>query len=794
MDKKRLNKSELFRITLFLLVIVVAYWNILPKPLFHDPSSTVVFDRDGELLGARISEDGQWRFPESDSVAYKFRECLINFEDKYFFRHPGINPFSLGRALLQNIREGEVVSGGSTISMQVIRLSRKEKPRTIKEKIIEILLALRLELGMTKDEILNLYASNAPFGGNVVGLETAAWRYFGTHSYNLSWAESALLAVLPNAPSLMHPGKNRKSLLAKRNRLLLRLRKKHILTDIDYQLALSEELPAAPHDLPVCAYHLTERLNIEMPGKRIFSTIDKELQEKVNQLVLRSKNKLYGMGIRNAACLVTDINKGEVLAYIGNIRNNVHPEYGGDVDIIPSARSSGSIFKPLLYAMMQYRGEILPHTLIADIPTRFGNYSPKNYRRGYDGIVTASEALARSLNVPAVRMLHQYGNERFLHDLRRMGLGTLNRPGDHYGLSLILGGAECSLEDLSSVYSSMARVLRHYNESNGRYFRRDWKKIRFIKSAVDKTKTGNTAGMIPGEEQGLLGAGAIWTTFEALREVNRPVSQNGWKIFSSSRKVAWKTGTSFGFRDGWAIGTTPNHVVAIWTGNADGEGRPGLSGLNTAAPLLFEVLNLLPASGWFEVPYDDLKWVQTCKISGHKAGRYCTETDSILVSPAGNKTDICPYHRLIHLDKEKKQRVNSSCYPVASINHTPWFVLPPAQEWFYRQKEPSYLSLPPMAKNCSDDDDIPQIQIIYPYQGSVIYVPYELNGEKGRVVFEAAHREPESMIFWSIDNEFITSTSDFHQISVLPAEGIHTLTLVDEKGNRSRVNFEVVEK
>ncbi|MFW5821316.1 MAG: transglycosylase domain-containing protein, partial [Bacteroidota bacterium] len=482
-----------------MILLLTSFGAILPDPLFNDPTSTVLFDRQGELLGARIAEDGQWRFPQADSLPDKFIHCIINFEDRYYFKHPGFNPLSLVRAFFQNLKAGEIISGGSTITMQVIRLSRKNKSRTLKEKVIELLLALKLEFRHSKKEILSFYASYAPFGGNVVGLETAAWRYFDASPFHLSWAESAFLAVLPNAPSLMHPGKNRDVLLEKRNRLLLKLRKRNILSDIDYQLALSESLPEAPKDLPAKAYHLTERFNQSQKGRRISSTINKDLQEKVDDIIQRSKSRLYAMGIHNAACLVTKVDGGEVLAYVGNIRNSEHPEYGGDVDVIPSSRSSGSILKPLLYTMMQYRGELLPHTLVGDIPTRYGNYSPKNYKKGYDGIVKASEALARSLNVPAVRMLHQYGNERFLNDLRNMGMSTLNKPGDHYGLSIILGGAESSLEDLSSIYTSMARVLNHYNEKGGVYFRPDWKKVEYQNKAGKNPDPESS----PGEEQGL---------------------------------------------------------------------------------------------------------------------------------------------------------------------------------------------------------------------------------------------------------------------------------------------------
>ena len=772
---------------LLLIVVVIIFWKILPDSLFDDSTSTVVFDKSGELLGARISEDEQWRFPPSDSLPEKFKICIIEFEDRYFYKHPGINPFSVARAIVQNIKEKDIVSGASTLSMQVIRLSRKSKKRTISEKLIEMLLAVRMELSNTKKEILNLYASHAPFGGNVVGLETAAWRYFGRSPFELSWAESATLAVLPNAPSLIHPGKNRVLLEKKRNRLLKRIQEEGYIDSLEYSTAILEEIPLQPKKLPNIAYHLTEYFDLQNDGKKIISTIDIQLQEKLNRLVNIHKQRLYANQVRNTACIITDVETGNVLAYVGNIQNPDSPQYGGDVDVIHSGRSTGSILKPILYAEMQYRGDLLPNTIIADIPTRFRGYNPKNFNRSYDGVVSAAKALSRSLNVPIVRMLNQYGNQRFLADLKSLGFSTLKHSSEHYGLSLILGGAETSLWDLTKVYTSMSRVLNHYNLSMGRYFESDWQDLNMIKNS-------NSESEEEGSEQGRLGAGAIWLTYEALREVNRPQSETGWNLFSSSRKVAWKTGTSFGFRDAWAVASTPEYTISVWAGNASGEGRPGITGVNAAAPLLFDILNSLPETTWFEIPYDDLRQTLVCRSSGHKASRFCNEVDTAWVSPAGLNTLACSYHKKIHLDRERNFRVNANCYSMEDMLHENWFVLPPAQEWFYKQKHPLHESLPPLSDNCDHKDEINQIQIIYPVSGSILYVPNELDGKRGKIVFDAAHRRPETKLFWSIDEEFISSTKDFHQISVQPAEGEHVLTIVDEKGNRVRVSFSVVDR
>jgi penicillin-binding protein 1C len=783
----QLRRYRLYYYSILLIITGLSFWFSLPQPIFSDPFSTVVTDRNFELLGARIADDGQWRFPISDSIPQKYKTSLLLYEDKYFYRHPGINPISLLKAFSRNIRAGKVISGGSTISMQVIRLSRKGKSRNIYQKLIEMILAIRMEISYSKEEILLIYSAHAPFGGNIVGLEAACWRYFGRNSNNLSWSDAALLAVLPNSPSLVRPGRNREILKSKRNKLLAKLYLVEAFDSLSYQLALQEPLPDDPYPLPMLAPHLVDRFYKQSPGMLCRTSIDKKLQEEVEQLMVLQKERLYANEIHNAACLIVDVKSGEVISYFGNIRNIEHPEYGGEVDVIQSARSSGSILKPFLFAEMIQNGDILPGTLIADIPTYYGNFSPKNNSRSYDGVVAAKMALSRSLNIPAVRMLKQYGVVRFYHDLKRLGFSTLTYPSEHYGLSLILGGAETSLWELAGVYSGFARILNHYTENSGKYFEDDLKMPTLICKTLEEDYK-------PEQEQGIIGAGAIYLTFKALTDVNRPEDESGWESFSSSRKIAWKTGTSFGYRDGWAIGISPEYTVAVWTGNANGEGRPGLTGLNSSAPILFELFNLLPATGWFKIPYDDLVNVSVCSKSGYIAGPVCTETDSIWVPRAGMQTSICPYHHLIHLDKEMKHLVNSNCYPVEEMIHKSWFILPPVQEWYYRQKNAGYTEIPPYLGNCKEKDEIPQMQMLYPEPGTIVYVPYELDGSRGRLICEAIHRKQGVEIFWHLDEQYVGKTKDRHQMAILPEKGRHILSLVDGDGDRISVSFEAIER
>jgi penicillin-binding protein 1C len=757
---------------------------------FHKEFSTILEDRNGKLLGAGISRDGQWRFPAADSLPEDYLTCLLTFEDKRFYSHPGVDIRALGRAIRQNISAGEVKSGGSTISMQVVRMCYPGKRRSVAQKILEMILATRLELAYSKEEILRLYTSDAPFGGNVRGLEAASWRYFGRDPYELSWAENALLAVLPNSPSLLHPGKNREKLLAKRNRLLNRLYELGRMDSISLMLALKEPLPEKPHALPRMAPHVLQLMVKEHRGERIRSSLDASLQYRAMEVLRLHQPAFAGNGIYNAAVLIADAETGSILVYHGNSVPQDSSAHGGDVDVIRSPRSYGSLLKPVLYASMLDEGLILPGTLVPDVPTDIAGFSPKNYEETYDGAVPARRALARSLNVPAVRMLQKYGYEKFHRRLRQLGLQNLNYPADHYGLSIILGGGEASLWELTRLYTSLTRVLIHFERFNGWYDKEDYRDLTLFTDSLQSA----TAYLSKPDDPAILRASSIWLTYQALVEVNRPDAEAFWSTFSSRRPVAWKTGTSFGNRDGWAIGTNGRFVVGVWVGNADGEGRPLLTGIGCAAPVMFGMLDILPQSEWFEQPYDEMVRIPVCRQSGHRPSRFCTEVDSVWITENGLRTSACTYHIQIHLDASGRHRINAGCRGNEPMNTTSWFVLPPAMEWFYKHHNQQYRRLPPFREDCQEAGEISSMELLYPVQGSRVYVPTELSGQKGRVVIEAIHRNPAARIFWHLDDQYVGATMAFHQIAVQPGKGKHRLTLVDEKGETLHSTFEVLEK
>ena len=769
MGSKILNFFKRLSVTQKVILCILAFWVTgyifcLPRHLFHVPYSTVVTDRNEELLGARIASDGQWRFPPRNTTPEKIKECLITFEDKHFYHHWGVNPFAIGRAFYQNVKNKRIVSGGSTLTMQTIRLARNES-RTFREKLIEMIWATRLEFRASKEEILSMYISHAPFGGNVVGLDAAAWRYFGHSADDLSWAESAMLAVLPNAPAMIHLSKGRKTLLDKRNRLLKQLLEKKTIDSSTYELAISEPLPDEPHALPQIAPYLVSRFYQERNGEYSRSTINKGIQTQIEDLAERWSNEFRRSDIRNLAILVIDIPSNQVVAYCGNVHFD-RKQGGNQVDVIQAPRSTGSILKPFLYYAMLQEGSLLPDMLLPDVPVNINGFTPQNFSMQFEGAVPASEALARSLNIPAVTMLQRYGVPKFHSFLQQIGLKTINRSSSHYGLSLILGGAEATLWDVTNAYAMMGRSLLQLPQRSC--------SLLLPTSRI----TESTDPFQPG---------AVWQTFDALKEVNRP-EEIDWKSIPSMQTIAWKTGTSYGFRDAWAVGVTPRYAVGVWVGNATGEGKPGLVGAQTAGPVLFDIFNLLPSSSWFTRPAGIFVEAEVCRKSGHLKGRFCDETDTLLVLPAGLRTEACPYHHLVTLSANESQRIYENCANTEPTLRKSWFTLPPVWEWYYKQHHPEYKPLPPFKAGCGEDTFQP-MQFIYPPMNARIKLPKQLDGSKGFLTVELAHNNPNATVFWHLDETYQAQTQDFHKISLQPAAGKHSLTAVDGEGNTISTTF-----
>lgn len=773
------KKKKLFYTIIVL--ILIPYYFCLPTPLFDKPYSTVIESDNGQLLGAQIATDGQWRFPQIDSVPEKFKHCITTYEDDYFYYHFGINPVSIFKAFISNLKAKKVTRGGSTLTQQVIRLSRDGQKRSYGEKLIEAIQATRLEFKYSKNTILALYSSHAPFGGNVVGLDVAAWRYFGTVPQNLSWAESATLAVLPNSPRLIYPGKNQEILLTKRNNLLKKLYSKKIIDQSTYELAIQEQLPQKPHELPQIAPHLLQLVAKSSSGKRIVTTVKYDLQQRANDIIKDYHNIYSQSEIHNIAAIIIDTETRDIITYIGNSpTTSLHKK---DVDIIQAQRSTGSILKPFLYAAMLDDAELLPRSIIPDIPIVISGYKPQNFNNSYEGAVSADEALFRSLNIPFVLMLQNYGIYRFYDQLQNFKFNSINKHPNHYGLSLILGGAESSLWEITKAYAGMTSTLNYYNTHQGQYRSEEIQNLNW-----DTAKKQNFGKQV--KESTTVDAGAIYSTFKALTLVNRPEGDEAWQYYDSAVKIAWKTGTSFGGRDAWAVGVNKKYVVGIWVGNATGEGRPSISGVRMAGPILFDLFKLLPRSEWFDVPYDDMEEINVCSISGFRAGQNCPITTS-LVPHRSKKTQQCPYHKLVHLDLTEQYQVNSSCEQIDHIINKPWFILPPTMAYYYKQTHSDYKDLPPFRDDCKNNDSKTLLEFIYPKHGDKIYLTKNFYSQLQPFIAKAATNNTEKKLFWYLDDIYLGETDLYHEMSIMADEGSHYLSIIDVNGNSRTIEINI---
>ena len=563
-------------------------------------------------------------------------------------------------------------------------------------------------------------------------------------------------------------------------------------------MAKLEELPQKPKPLPRRAPHLLEKVHQELVlngsnNGLVHTTLNANLQQNVNQILNRHYQVLRSNEIYNAAALVIEVSTGDVLVYGGNVLE-ANEKHSPAVDIIPAARSSGSILKPFLYAAMLEDGEMTSKTIFPDIPSHFGAYTPKNYDETYAGAVGAHTMLIKSLNIPAVHMLQQYGIMRFSDKLKQVGMTTLHHGANHYGLTLVLGGAETSLWDLGAMYSGMARNLVNFYDYDGKYAPNNYRPLNYLQSNTQPTLKLENRGKLQGSTP--IGAAAVWHTFGAMQEVVRPGEEVFWKSFPSAQKVAWKTGTSFGFRDAWAVGCTPEYVVAVWAGNADGEGRPGLVGVHAAAPILFDIFQMLPNSKqWFDPPFDNQEEVQLCQESGHIASSYCTHTQKEWQPKGSTKSKICPYHKSIHLSADGKYQVHSDCALPNNMKHENYFVLPPAMSWYYQKRHPQYRNLPPFREDCQMTNRTTtkkKMALLYPMQATKIYIPTNLDATKSRTVFEAKHSDNTATIYWHLDTTVVGKPTEFHSLEFSPSVGKHTLTIVDEVGESVSCPFEII--
>ena len=767
MRTAHLSRKILLSFFLVLLFLATAIALIpLPEPLFPDNYSFTVLAGDGSLLRVFPNREDQWQLPPEDGgIPEKLVKSVIAFEDKRFFHHLGIDPLAVARALKQNLGAKKRVSGASTLTMQLARLLRP-KDRTLGNKALEVLQAVKIELFLPKARILKLYLDHAPYGGNIRGYGTAAWKYFGKTPNELTWAEAAVLAVLPNSPSLVSPSSSTEALKQKRDRLLAKLKAAGELSETDLTNAVREQAPTAVLPFPLEAPHLAAYLKNQASTTRkpAKTFIDVSLQRVVTDLADRHAEELAESGIRNLAVVVAETESGKVRAYLGS-GSFFDKVSQGQVDGLRAPRSTGSLLKPFLYGLAMDDGLLLPETQLKDIPSWFGAFSPTNANEKYSGLVTVREALALSLNVPAVHTLNRYGLEEFASFLKEAGLRHLFRAPQDYGLPLILGGAEASALEIGALYRGLGRFGR-------------FAPLRLAEQ--DSVEEG----------QKLLSSGAASLVLDILKDVRRPGVDFYWRSFSGSRPLAWKTGTSYGQRDAWAAGVSPDWTIVVWAGNFEGHENPNLKSTDSAAPLLFDIWNLLSAKNpakWFTPPEGSLAPAQVCAETGYRVGPDCPKTRTVPAPADAKPLPECPHHRALYVTLDERYRVTSKNWTPGAFKRIVRLVYPPDLAQFFRTSGRPLANLPPLLDG--GDDGTPPLSILYPKNGAKFFLPRDLDGSLQKLLLRAGHQEKDARIFWYVDGAYLGETRGKHTMAKKFTRGWHRLALVDETGNKAEVEF-----
>ena len=761
-----MNKKYFIVISLLLMILIVAGMArlfSLPYPLFEEDYSTIVVDEEGNLLRAFLNKEEQWFFPpETGEVPEKLEKAVITYEDKRFWAHRGVDPIAVGRAIADNFKAGRIVSGASTISMQVIRLSRSQE-RTFRNKFREALRALTLEFHYSKSDILDMYLTHAPYGGNIIGYRAACLRYFGKEPAELTWGEAALLAVLPNDPGRVTPDNNRELLLKKRNNLLKVMKEQELFGEKIYEMSVREPIPAEQYQFDLYAPILARKLAAATDGNVIKTTINQDIQSRVRSTVNQQLDVLHEQGIKNCAVVISETDSGAVRAYIGS-HNFFDFKNNGRIDGVQMVRSTGSVLKPFLYALQMEEGFIAPDSLLEDVPRSYWGYSPQNASGEFQGLVSARRALIDSLNVPAVNLLYDYGVSNFYYFLEEAGITTLDFSPSHYGLPLIIGGAESSLWEVTGLFQG----LGNYGSFSG---------LHVVESQQKTAKQ-------------LLSPGASYLTMDILKELNRPGGEYYWQRFLSRQQLAWKTGTSFGNRDAWAVGVSPEWTIGVWVGNFDGRGNDNITGLEAAAPLLFRIFNSLPKNQtWFQEP-EDLRQIKVSRETGYRLREDVERMETVKVPAAAEPLRLSPYEQVVFVNKEETEQVCSRCWEQDDVKKEVYQSYPALVVDYLRQKGRSY-SLPAHRSSCPSRGENDQLEIIYPEPGKRILIPRGISGDYQQVNFKAAHSRENAVLYWYLNGSFIGQTEGEHNKFFIPPEGKNNLYIVDDRGYQRQLDFYV---
>jgi len=727
--------------------------------------SKVIYAADSTLLHAFLSPDQKWRvYAAQDEITPELRTAVIFKEDRFFQYHPGFNPFAMVRAAFFNLVKGRRTSGASTITMQLARLL-DPAPRTYLNKIHEVFRALQLEWHYSKDEILLMYLNYLPYGGNIEGVKSASMIYFGQETGELSLAQVVMLTVIPNDPNALRPGRNYEKLLARRNLWLEKMKQKGLFDTMTVNDALAEPFERQRYPMPVNAPHISYRFrNSPTDEKGLRTTIRPVIQAKVEDLVRNHVRLLRSMQITNAAVLVVNNRTMEVEAYAGSAGFD-EDLFQGQVDGASALRSPGSTLKPLLYALAFDQGLISPKMTLTDVPVNFNGYRPENYDENYRGKVTIEQALALSLNVPAVNLLDRLGTEPFLNALSAGGFKWIQQNRSNLGLSVILGGCGTTLEELTALYAAFP--------NQGIY-----RPLRFISS---ETCTSTDTVCSPG---------AAYMITEILTGLKRPDLPAQYRQSADLPRIAWKTGTSYGRRDGWAIGYNRDYTVGVWTGNFPGNGIPELNGSDCAVPLLFSIFRTLSPKDrprWFAPP-EDLDFRLVCSESGMPPDTFCHHEVMDYFLPG-----ISPSMRCNHLQKQFVNEAETmsfcrACLPETGYKEKFYPSFPADLIAWYDEMQIPYKAVPLHNPDCPSVKNGSAPTITSLTDGAEYLLIY---GRKQQLMLTCNAENGVGKIYWYLNDKFYKALAPSDKVFFTPDAGNYKISCSDDRGRNSDVWIKV---
>ncbi|MEZ5013888.1 MAG: penicillin-binding protein 1C [Chitinophagales bacterium] len=728
--------------------------------------SQIVTAEDGTVLKAFLTPDDKWRMmTELDEITPAMQKAIIYKEDKYFRRHPGVNPFAVLRALWNNIVTGERTSGASTITMQVARLL-EPKDRTYGNKAMEMFRALQIDMLYSKDEILQMYLNLVPYGGNIEGVKAASVLYLEKTPGVLSLSELTALSIIPNRPTSLRPGINNNVIITERNKWLEKFRRAQLFPDDIIDDAEQEPFTAFRVKGPDIAPHFCTRMKAQYPQYPIIKThLHTETQKKSEEIVGNYIKQIWALNIHNGAAFIIDNKSMDVVAYVGSA-DFYATDDAGQVDGIQAVRSPGSTLKPLLYGLAFDAGICTAQSMIADVPINFSGYSPENYDEDYRGLVSIETALAHSLNVPAVKMLHTLGMDVFLRALSHCGFSAIDAHKNDLGLSVVLGGCGVTLEQLTALYASFAHQGAYHD-------------VHWLKSDTDTSS------------EKILSPGATFMLSEILTKPTRPDLPHFFEHATNVPHIAWKTGTSYGRKDAWSVGYNDQYTIGVWVGNFSGEGVPELSGAGVATPLLFQLFNAIQPvndADWNRMP-DDISFRYVCSVSGDVPQDFCTGQVLDYFIPGISPNRPCTHEQTVAVSPDEKISYCKTCMPETGYKEKTYARYSPEIIGWMQMKNIPYTPVPPHNPAC---------ERIFKENAPVIASPvndveyYIDKLDKQKLMLSAHVGSDVRSVFWYVNDKLIKEAKAGENVFIDAPEGDSKISCSDDKGRNTDVFIHVI--